>query len=1041
MRGPRIDLISASAGSGKTTRLSSLLADEVRGKRVRPAAVLGTTFTNKAAAELVQRVRQKLFQEGLVAEAQELEGARLGTVNSVCGRLASEFAFELGQSPELKVLDEKLAATRLEESLSEVVTLEEAAELTGLKARMLDFDWQAAVRQVMSAARANLVSPKELEACAKSSVSGLLRLFGPAAKNGDAFEAALRKALEKFCVAVEAAGPETAKAKKALDAAKDALQALRHGILPWATWLNLSNLDPGKAFADEATPLWEAAGKQDEHPRLHADLRRAVELSFDIAARALEAYGQRKREWGVIDFVDQEVMALRLLERDDVRERLRGELDLVLVDEFQDTSPLQLAIFVKLAALAKRSVWVGDQKQAIFGFRGTDPALMDAALEAVLKGGAPETLGQSWRSRPELVKLTSSVFAPPFATQGIPAGRVKLEPGRKTEPPGLGAVVEHWRLDADAAAGYVHALAEGVRQLLDDAKARVRDPESKAARPIRPGDIAVLCRANERCAQVAAALEAAGIRAAQTRAGLLATHEAQAALAGLRLFVDPGDGVAVAQLARVLHFPEDADGWLGALLSRKGRVPFEELEFHARVAEARRRHPAAGAVAALDAATEAIELRELCRRWGGALLSLANLDALRMLAEQYVAECAAQGFGATPAGLVAHLEGLAEDGLDEQAVVTGPDAVVVSTWHRAKGLEWPVVVLYDLEDDKEPMPLGVHVVANPRGFDFEDPLAGRSIRFWPTPYRVAHRKAPFHARLNQHPAKAAAQAEHERQELRLLYVGWTRARDRVVLATKGHSLDTPVLRRLSDQGRALLVEPSTGGEATWAGCSVKLGLRDASPAEPKPQEAKPDDGPPTRKPREYPPARVSPSALVGRGTVGKPVTIGKRTTLVGSPEMDRVGMAVHGFLGADRDELPARVRLGIAKGLLERWGVAAALKPEALVEMGDSLRTWVTTLAPDARWLRELPLTHRQPDGSQVRGTADLVLETKDGLHVVDHKSFPGSVDDALGRAAGYAGQLAAYVRALEATTAKPVLTCHVHLPIGGVMVPVLVES
>src|SRR6185503_13415586 len=107
-------------------------------------------------------------------------------------------------------------------------------------------------------------------------------------------------------------------------------------------------------------------------------------------------------------------------------------------DEFQDTSPLQLAIFLRLADIAKRSVWVGDQKQAIFGFRGTDPALMDAAADAIPSDAEPETLGKSWRSRPELVHLTSDLFARGFASQGIPEARVRLEPANKDEPPGLG---------------------------------------------------------------------------------------------------------------------------------------------------------------------------------------------------------------------------------------------------------------------------------------------------------------------------------------------------------------------------------------------------------------------------------------------------------------------------------------------------------------------------------------------------------------------------------------------------------------------------
>ncbi len=164
-----------------------------------------------------------------------------------------------------------------------------------------------------------------------------------------------------------------------------------------------------------------AAARHLGHPRLRDELHQLIRLMFDIASRGLEAYQSLKRERGLLDFVDQEVHALELLCRPDVREVLKEQLDLVLVDEFQDTSPLQLAIFLKLAELAGQSVWVGDPKQAIFGFRGTDPALMDAAIESLaspsrdpdlvaaavdaVAGRSPvETLSTSFRSRPHLVE-------------------------------------------------------------------------------------------------------------------------------------------------------------------------------------------------------------------------------------------------------------------------------------------------------------------------------------------------------------------------------------------------------------------------------------------------------------------------------------------------------------------------------------------------------------------------------------------------------------------------------------------------------------
>ena len=120
-------------------------------------------------------------------------------------------------------------------------------------------------------------------------------------------------------------------------------------------------------------PVKAAAQAHESHPAFHADVRRYLDLVFNLAADVLDAYAQAKKALGSVDFSDQEVLLLRALRTSPtVREALASELARVMVDELQDTSPLQLALFVEWAKLAKRSVWVGGAKQAIYGFSGTD---------------------------------------------------------------------------------------------------------------------------------------------------------------------------------------------------------------------------------------------------------------------------------------------------------------------------------------------------------------------------------------------------------------------------------------------------------------------------------------------------------------------------------------------------------------------------------------------------------------------------------------------------------------------------------------------
>lgn len=92
----------------------------------------------------------------------------------------------------------------------------------------------------------------------------------------------------------------------------------------------------------------------------------------------------------------------------------KNKFKVILVDEFQDTSPLQLALFVKMANLLEHVIWVGDPKQAIYGFRGGDAQLINAVLRIFGKIDPQDILTQSRRSRPDLLNLTNSIFLPAF---------------------------------------------------------------------------------------------------------------------------------------------------------------------------------------------------------------------------------------------------------------------------------------------------------------------------------------------------------------------------------------------------------------------------------------------------------------------------------------------------------------------------------------------------------------------------------------------------------------------------------------------------
>jgi len=1060
----RVEIISASAGTGKTTRLAKLIHEAVAAGTARPEAVVATTFTKRAAAELAERARQTLLEVGEANAAHGLHAARVGTVNSVCGGLVQEFAFLHGLSPRISVLDERRAADESLRAGAEALPTELLNELEDLHTRMGpvglhpggimapgEWDWRQDVVRIVDLARSNGIEPDRFADFVDRSTTGVLRFLEVPTADAETLDRALEASLEGFLASVDL---EVDTTKKTKDACERVRSALSRGArnLPWGEWGNLAQLDPAKKSELHAEAVREAAAAHDRHPRLHEDLRRAVRAVFEAAAHVLKAYQAYKRSLGVIDFVDQEAEALKLLRDEVVRGHLREEIDLVLVDEFQDTSPIQLAIFLELSKIAPRSVWVGDPKQAIYSFRGADPALMDAAVASLLEGHPPEALDRSYRSRPSLVRLTSELFAPAFAETGISQELVRVEPGLADEPPGLGPIFERWVLEPGVhektgrprhnAELDLISLAAGVCALLADPGACVRDRVTREVRGIQPGDVAVLCFRNDQCTGLALELEARGVRAVVGRPGLMRTLEARLAIGALRLWIDPSDALARAELARWLDHDDDGETWLKTVLETKERDDlFANLAQVAALRDARAPRSFAGVLAAFDAALAEVGVRERAVTFGDATARLANLDALRALASGYVELCHSEGTPCSLRGLLVHLEELAGELLDTQAAAERSDAVCICTLHSSKGLEWPVTVLADLTDRPDISALGLRLASDRKSLDLDDPLSGRWLRYWPGPYGRKRKDVPFLERLEDHEASQTAKAQARREALRLVYVGWTRARDRLVYAARPGRIADGGLTVLSMNSVPLLSEPSdVDGRAVWGTADARQELevvvRKLPPVREGGPERTPSQGYAPAGPRPHPPATLSPSQLEGRTSVSGTIEIGARipAAIRDEEETRRFGDAVHAFLAADRPTLSTAEREALAHEILHRFEVGGTIEAPQLREISDRLIRWIDSSWPGSALRREWPLLHRLPSGTVLRGIADLVVETKQGLVLVDHKTFPGNREQAVARASEYAGQLSAYADALRAAGTAALVGAFIHLPVSGLV-------
>ncbi len=1090
MSGSGITIIGASAGSGKTTRLTREVIAAVSGEREPHVPVEGlfaVTYTRKAQAELTARIQQTLVERGAFTEALRLPLAMLGTVHAACLRLIQEFALDAGLSPHVDVmagdqarmlreaLDAKLPSELLER-------MERLAKRFMLRVdhRVQRTDWLAPVWDIMDLARGNRIAPGALPEMAERSVTGLLGLLGPPRASGEELDRALAEELRCAYEALEETKDGTKKTSDALLQIKGARVLLADGDLDWCGWAKLSMIDPSKHCDAAVVRLREVAGAYERHPQFHADLRELTSALFEAARIGLSAYAAWKLERRVVDYVDMLDSALSLIEHPRVKGELATRLRFTLVDEFQDTSPIQLALFVKLHAFTGRSVWVGDRKQCIFEYAGADPLLMDAVAGWVAQsGGRREVLPGNYRSRRELVTACSELFTSAMGRHGFARDEVAVE-ARREEPDELAALppMGLWYLEGKNKEDDAESLAEGVARLLrEPVETRVEDRVSRVVRDVRPGDIAVLVATNVEAAQTAAALHVRGVRVSVARAGLLQTPEGVMVDAALRFVLDSWDTLAAATLDALHGFGgQTADAWLA---DRVGGVEHESVGYRRALEALRAKLPVLSPSEVLEEVFRALDAVHLAARWPDAPQRVANLDALRGLAEGYEERCKQGREAATVAGLLRYFDDMGtvrtrrdeEIASDDQHVPSDDGAVVVCTYHKAKGLEWPIVILGSLDRDDRRHAFEVCPETDRAAFDPRDPLGGRWIRYWPWPFGTM-KKLPLRERAEQSPEGQRVAKREEKERVRLLYVGFTRARDHLVLAVRrargkrGASIKASWLDELAgEDGEPLLQLPvdavDRGTEVlrirgAGEGRSVEIGARvwslgagsSAGVARDVRERERPrwfaragEQGRPRANYRIVPSRAEEdwPELALPRIRSVAPLPGAVAALRQKHVSYDVLGNAVHAFLAADTEELPEKERTQRASHLLAAAGLAGEMHPETLLGAGDRLRAFVRERWRDAVWHREVPieaLVDTSQGARRVGGVIDLLLETAEGYVIVDHKTFPGMGEGALRKKTReFLPQLAAYTEALRRVPGARVTGCWVHYPLSGAMV------
>lgn len=833
-------LVEAGAGSGKTAVLAGRIA-AMLAEGVSPKSIAAVTFTELAASELLIRVRDFLSElsagivpmemkvafpdglsdihrENLVIASADIDEITCSTIHGFCQRLIKPYPVEADIDPGASVMDSnqadlaftEIVETWLHEHLSGVengiiaeMVLHSPGETVGLIQKIVD---NLRRRRTVSAPTANPFAPQML---------------------------AFRSAVDEFVTFIETAPvleEETAHfaecfAQMAKSLADDSVIETPFGLVDTLKSSPPSDIytTTGKFRAYKKKGKWVAGAKREglaksegERLNIAADKLYAAccdawnSLLQNIASRVLaelitqvqpvlERFREHKRSTALLDFDDLIFAARNLLrDHDDVRRSLAARFSNVLVDEFQDTDPLQTEIFWRLCgeppadgATADWSAFkirpgalflVGDPKQAIYRFRGADVSAYVRARDTFIAQDAESVLSIStnFRSCAPILTYVNERFEALLSSDGQP-GFTALDPFHADRGEALCVAAldlaiadENGKASAEQRRdGEAEAVAEMCARLIGSEM--ILDRRLGENRPCRPGDIALLAPTGSDLWRYEEALERRGIPVAtQAGKGFYRRQEIQDLIALTRVLTDRRDTLALGALLRgpLVGLSEEELLDIIWALPRSEDDPKRIPRLDLTVDVSNIKHPLARVTMEklqalyrqtnnttphnlLSQAIDALHVRPMLlqRHRGQAERALANVELYLSLTTAYAVR-----------GLRAFTETMIAAWTDEARAVEGrPDAqeeaVALYTMHAAKGLEWPIVV---------PINTMTNIMAAESAVTDRD-----SDTFYCPVFGVKP--------VGYDEVRDAEKAELDRERIRLWYVAATRARELLVL--------------------------------------------------------------------------------------------------------------------------------------------------------------------------------------------------------------------------------------------------------------------
>lgn len=1020
-----ITYINAGAGSGKTYTLTEKLTEVLKEKKVRPDEIILTTFTVKAANEFKEKSKAKLFDNGLFEEANMLDGALIGTIHSVAYSIISKFWYYLGLPPKPQIMAEEDGDVYRAQSLGTLPTpeeqgkLREFADLFELKSdsrsTSVDYDfWRNDLNNVI-AFSTNYEISDYTESVKKS------------------------KAFYRQFVNSDVSLPSEEESNRAIDALRDIFNAQRNTQANTARMEKLEEIfqrisRPSFAIYKDLLSLCNAINQTREHPSVMPVIDKLtlmwqsetvckaiegyIDILFSLAQRWRDEYAQFKKERNILDFNDLEKYLLMLLSNPLVEKEIGEQYKIVFVDEFQDCSPIQIKIFLRLSELAEKSYWVGDMKQSIFGFRGSDTKLTDAVVKCIeaspQEGCDTRTLEYSWRSVPEIVEFCNKIFIKAFSAD-LPVEKVSLIP-QKTSNPDI-IPLKIWNIADDK------ALAAMIYQLIKEGAT--------------PKEIAVLNRMGAPLVKIGDALSNLNIPINLSTEPLMSSRAAMLAKAVLQVADNEGDSLAKGEVAFLLDPHYDTENLISDTLAnidpetnRPNHSFLDQVPVLNRLGKIRNRLNQQSITEFVESVILELNLFEEAKK-------CARPDEVKRVLKAIIDAAKVYEEASLRLDTIPTVKGFIDYISDESQTLPGdPEGVQLLTMHKSKGLEWKYVIVTSLSSNPanrmktmKREVFGVHFRRTHQP-SVENIFPEVYITACPFVYGVGNTNVPppLDQIIENTPDFEEICRNKLSEETRLLYVALTRPSHQMILSLQGRE----PLQWFQDMG-IVLTDANLIDDYGFKYEGLHTEIEDNEIPENNYTFEIGDSGIAER--RDY-----SPSLLTGMSDIKASHDFKHRIPLGKLPkdvEMDTVGNCIHHIFRLCKDSYPQEK---VVTKLIDSYGLKSTL-----YDINEIKASWMRLMDYIAENHQSVIRQHHErpfilnKEGKCYTGSIDLCFDTPEGCVLIDFKTCPMGNESILDKenahyAGHYGAQLGCYKSALE-QSGHTVKASYVYYPISGLIV------